>query len=172
MAVLDPRLLPLLGTLADTGVDWLAFEIVEMVRRGREPLEAEDILKEAREKVRSQVHSEHVTLDIPVVSEPILGDEQLTWAANYVAARLGGVLADLDAGYAMINAIAEDSGDTFWQDASELSEASSGAPLRIALIGQEGDAIEHSSIESAKKQISSLREALAQWALEAKGRTD
>jgi hypothetical protein len=172
MSVLDPRLLPLLGTLANTGMDWLAFEIVEMVRRGHEPLEAEGILKAAREKARSHVDSELVTLDIPVVAEPILGDEQIDWAADYVAARLDGALADLDEGYAFLNAIAEGSRDTFRQDASIRSEAPSGAPLRIALIGQEDEAIDHYSIEIARKGILSLRRALVLWALQAKGQSD
>ena len=42
MAILDPRLLPLLETLAASGADWLAFEIVDGVRRGREPEEPEE----------------------------------------------------------------------------------------------------------------------------------
>lgn len=172
MSVLDPRLLPLLGTLADTGMDWLAFEIVEMVRRGHEPLEAEGILKAAREKARSQVDSELATLDIPVVAEPILGDEQIDWAADYVAARLDGVLADLDEGYASLNAIAEVSNETFRQDDPLRSEALSGAPLRIALIGQEDEAIDHFSIKIARKGVLSLRRALVQWAHEAKGQPD
>lgn len=172
MSVLDPRLFPLLGALADTGMDWLAFEIVEMVRRGHEPLEAEEILKAAREKTRSQVDSELMTLDIPVVAEPILGDKQIDWAANYVATRLDGALADLDAGYAFLNSIAEASRDTFRQDASILSEAPSGAPFQIALIGQEDDAIDQHSIEIARKEVLSLRRALVQWALEVKGQTE
>lgn len=169
MAVLDPRLLPLLGTLANTGVDWLAFEIVEMVRRGREPLEAEDVLRATREKVRSQVQSEHVNLDIPVMPEPILGDEQIDWAANYVAARLDEALANLEAGYSLLNAITKDSRDKSRQSSSALPKETSGAPLTLFLNGQEGNAIDRYSISMAKTQIANLREALAHWAVEAKG---
>ncbi len=91
MAVLDPRLLPLLETLAGAGADWLAFEIVDGIRRGRELVEPEELLGAAREKVRSRQLSDRLSADVPVLAEPIFGDEQIVWAANYVAARLDGV---------------------------------------------------------------------------------
>lgn len=172
MAVLDPRLLPLLGALADTGADWLAFEIVEGVRRGRESLEPEGILKVAREKVRSRQQSDRFTTDVSSAVEPILGDEQIVWAADYVVARLEGALADLDAGYATMKAVAEAPSDTFEEYLSSFSKARVVAPLQVALIGQDGPPIDQLSIDAAKKGIESLREALAQWLLEVKDEAD
>lgn len=81
MTVLDTRLLPLLETLVGAAADWLAFEIVDGVRRGREPLEPEELLRAAREKVRSRRLSDRLSAEIPVLSEPILGDDQIVWAA-------------------------------------------------------------------------------------------
>lgn len=171
MAVLDPRLLPLLETLAGVGADWLAFEIVDGVRRGREPLEPEELLQAARERVRSPQLSERLSADIPIVADPILGNDQIIWAANYVAARLDGVLADLDEGYAMIEAVAENSVDTFRQDDPAFSKVTPSVPVEIALIGQEGDPIDRGSIAAARKGLVSLKDALALWALEAQGKT-
>lgn len=170
MAVLDPRLLPLLETLAGAGADWLAFEVVDGVRRGREPLEPEELLRAAREKVRSRQPPDRLSEDIPVLAEPILGDDQIVWAANYVAARLDGALADLDEGCAMIQAVAENSGDKFKQDEPTLSDVTPNIPVKIALMGQEGHPVDRSSIAAARKGVESLRGALAHWSLEARGK--
>lgn len=171
MAVLDPRLLPLLETLAGAGADWLAFEVVDGVRRGREPLEPEELLRTAREKVRSRQPPDRQSADIPVLAEPILGDDQIVWAANYVAARLDGVLADLDEGCAMIEAVAENSSYKFRQDDPAVSEITPKIPVKITLIGQEGHPVDRSSIAAAQEGVVSLRDALARWSIEARGKT-
>lgn len=171
MAILDPRLLPLLETLAGAGADWLAFEIVDGVRRGREPLEPEELLRAARKKVRSRQLSDRLSADIPVLAEPILGDDQIVWAANYVAARLDGALADLDEGCAMIEAVADNSGDTIRQDDLAFSKVTPGVPVEIALIGQEGHPIDRGSIAVAREGVKSLRDALTRWSFEAQGKT-
>uniref|UniRef100_UPI004048CFBF hypothetical protein n=1 Tax=Yoonia sp. TaxID=2212373 RepID=UPI004048CFBF len=169
MAILDPRLLPLLETLAGAGADWLAFEIVDGVRRGREPWESEEQLRAAREKVRSQQPSDRLPADIPVLARPILGDDQIVWAANYVTDRLDGALADLDEGLKMIEAVAESSGNTFRQDDPAFSKARPGTPIEIVLIGEEGRPVDRSSIAVAKEGVASLRNALAGWSREAQG---
>ena len=170
MTVLDTRLLPLLETLVGAGADWLAFEIVDGVRRGREPLEPEELLRAAREKVRSRRLSDRLSAEIPVLSEPILGDDQIVWAANYVWTRLDSALADLDEGWARIEAVAENSGDTFRQDDPAFSKHP-GAPVEIALIGQEGDPVDRGSIGAAREGLKSLRDALARWSFEVQGKT-
>lgn len=171
MAILDPRLLTLLETLAGAGADWLAFEIVDGVRRGREPWEPEEQLRAAREKVRSQQLSDRLPADIPLVAKPILGDDQIVWAANYVAARLDGALADLEEGCAMIEAVAENSGTTFRQDDPAFSKARPGVPVEIVLIGQEGSPVDRATIAVAREGVVSLKKALAGWSLEARGKT-
>lgn len=170
MAVLDPRLLPLLETLTAAGANWLVFEIVDGVRRGREPLEPEELLQAAREKVRSRQFSDRLSADIPVMADPIHGDDQIVWAANYVAARLDGALAELDEACAMIEAIAESSGDRFRQESSAFSETTRSVPVEIALVGQEGHPVDRGSIATAREGVVSLSDALVRWSLEAQGK--
>lgn len=169
MAVLDPRLLPLLETLADAGADWLAFEIMDGVSRGREPLESEERLREAREKVRAQQLSDRLSADISALPEPILGDDQIVWAVTYVTVRLDGALADLNEGCAMIEAIAENLGDTFENDDPPFSTVSPGEPAKVVLIGQEGHPVDRGSIVVAREGLAFLRDALSRWSFEIRG---
>jgi hypothetical protein len=53
MAILDRRLIPFIEMLADLGLDWLAFELIDGIRRGREPEESAKALMVARERVRA-----------------------------------------------------------------------------------------------------------------------
>lgn len=170
MAVLDPRLLPLLETLAETGADWLAFEILDGVRRGREPEEPEELLEAARERVRSRRPANRLSSEIPVMAGPILGDDQIVWAANYVAARLDGALADLDFGCAMIEAVAEGADGVSGQYDPALSKASRAVPVKVALVGKDNDPVDRGSIAAAKDGVLLLRDALAHWSLDALGK--
>lgn len=52
MVTLDRRLIPFLEMLTEEGLDWLAFELIDGVRRGREPEEAPEALADARELVQ------------------------------------------------------------------------------------------------------------------------
>lgn len=170
MAVLDPRVLTLLETLAGIGADCLAFEFVDSVRHGREPLEPEELLQAARERVRSPQLSVRLSADIPVFADPFPGDDQIAWAAHYVAAHLDGILAHLDEGCTMIEAVADNSGDTFRQDDPTFSEATPGVPVDIALVGQESHPIDRGSIAAAREGLVCLRDVLARWSLEDRAR--
>lgn len=170
MAILDPRLLPLLETLAETGADWLAFEIVDGVRRGREPEEPEDLLAAVRERVRSGQYVKRLFSAVPPVVEPILGDDQIVWAANYVAARLDGALTDLDIGRSLIETVAEGDVGIFGQSDPRLSKASQAMPIVIALVGEFDVSIDKDSIAAAKDGIAQLKAALTHWSLEARGK--
>lgn len=48
MAVLDPRLMPLIEMLTTVAADWLAFELIDGNRRGREVEETANALTIAR----------------------------------------------------------------------------------------------------------------------------
>ncbi len=170
MTVLDPRLLPLLETLSSVGADWLAFEIVDGVRRGRETLEPEELLQAAREKVRSRQLSERMSADIPVLAEPILGDDQIAWAANYVADRLDSALVDLDEGCSMIEAVAENSSGAIRRGGTVPSMVEPHNPVKITLIGQEEYHVDRDSISVAREEMLSLRDALTRWSLGAQGK--
>lgn len=54
MAVLDPRLIPLIETLAAADLDRLAFEIIEGLRRGVESEEPAETLEMARADAREK----------------------------------------------------------------------------------------------------------------------
>jgi hypothetical protein len=58
MAILDARLFSMIETLVAAGLDWLAFELIEGVRRGQEIEETNDILAISRERARRQAVSE------------------------------------------------------------------------------------------------------------------
>ena len=49
MAILDRRLIPFIEMLAELGMDWLAFELMEGIRLGREPVAREDELARLRQ---------------------------------------------------------------------------------------------------------------------------
>ncbi len=170
MAVLDPRLLPLLETLAASGADWLAFEIVDGVRRGREPEEPEELLQAARENVRSRQPERIPSPELSKLAEPILGDDQIAWAADYVLARLDGALADLNAGYAMIESIADDSSGRSEKAGPSPVEADCIKPVTVVVLGEEDLPIDRRSIAAARNGIPGLRAALAAWSLQSRGR--
>lgn len=169
MAVLDPRLLPLLETLAVSGADWLVFEIVDGVRRGREPEEPEELLQAARENVRLRQPERGLSLEIPKRGEPILGDDQIAWAADYVLTRLQGALADLDAGCAMIETIADDATRRSEMDGSSPTKTEDIIPVTVVVQGNDSP-IERRSIAAAETGIPALRDALAAWSLQARSR--
>ncbi|MCZ0944164.1 MAG: hypothetical protein OXJ53_14000 [Gammaproteobacteria bacterium] len=78
MAVLEPRLLPLIEILVELGLDWLAVELVEGLQRGEEPIDD----RKASEQYASS--SGGGTL--------LQGVDQLQWAAQYVDKRLRSAL--------------------------------------------------------------------------------
>lgn len=168
MAVLNPRLLPLLETLAASGADWLAFEIVDGVRRGREPEEPEELLQAARENVRARQPERIPSPEILKLTAPILGDDQIAWAAAYVLARLDGALADLDAGYAMIEVIADDT----TRRSEKAGPSPAGImPVAVVVLGEDNSPIDRRSIAAARNGIPGLRDALVAWSLQARGST-
>ncbi|RUV29053.1 MAG: hypothetical protein E5V72_02070 [Mesorhizobium sp.] len=89
MAILDRRLLPLIETLADAGDDWLAFELMDGIRRGIEPEDTEELLAATREQVSSGELAKRKQAEfIAAGAKPTLGDDQIAWAADHVANRL------------------------------------------------------------------------------------
>ncbi|MCD2175052.1 hypothetical protein [Rhizobium sp. C4] len=98
MAILDPRLLQLFETLVAAGADWLVFELVEGIDAGVVNEESSDDLALARVLAR-QDREPRRTADrvaVSVQSSPLEGDEQLSWAAHYVAERLENALDMMD----------------------------------------------------------------------------
>ena len=67
--------------LTELGMDWLAFELIDGIRRGNEPVEDEHALARAGERTGHPT-SREVHPHPSAAATPILGDDQLKWAAH------------------------------------------------------------------------------------------
>jgi hypothetical protein len=91
MAVIDPRLIELIDTLVASGADWLAFEILDGIRSGTPIEESNNRDRESHHELRSwkdDRSSEPRTRIRETVMKPIYGDDQIEFAAGYVADRI------------------------------------------------------------------------------------
>ncbi|WP_454888021.1 hypothetical protein [Sphingomonas oryzagri] len=166
MSRLDPRLAPLITTLADAGADWLAFELMDGIRRGREREEIEDVLAFTRDQVRQgeivKRGKEFSAETVPAESIPM--DEQIEWAALFVANRLDAALADMSAAIDNLQILAGP------LDSAKAIGASE--PIIVLLDGEEQRQAGRADVESARLAVSKLRTALGQWVLEARGTSE
>lgn len=161
MAALDPRLLDLIETLVTARMDWLVFEIMDGIRAGKRPRETAESLAEARRIIRA---GESWSMDgtaqpTGVRSEPIVGDDQIAWAAHHVAERLDTVTAMMAAA---LDAL-DDIGTT--GDAEQVS--TTGAPVSPPLTISLDDGLQHrvdrDGIGVARDALVGLRGALTDW---------
>ena len=91
MATIDPRLIELIDTLVAAGADWLAFEILDEIRSGRPGREPDNRDREMHVRLRSlkdDKSPEPETRKGDAVMIPIEGDDQIEFAAAYVADRI------------------------------------------------------------------------------------
>jgi len=89
MATIDPRLIELVDTLVAAGADWLAFEIVDGVRSGKPRDESDNDDREMHRSLRSWKDDKSpATRKREAVMKPIEGDDQIEFAASYVADRI------------------------------------------------------------------------------------
>ena len=158
MAILDSRLLPFIDMLAELGIDWLAFELFEGIRRGEELAEDEDALARARQRIGAD-DPEEPGHDSSADDEgrPFAADDQLEWVVQYVCVRLEATLAamsdSLDAVDEIVGAPAEPprSGD------SQPSAV-------LMLLGDDEERADgRSQVESARGRLPELRQALDAW---------
>ena len=157
MAIIDRRLIPFIEMLAELGMDWLAFELMESIRRGREPLEREDELTLARQWARNgkAVKFEGDPED-RVMAEPLLGDSQLEWAARYVSERLEAALAAMSAAIRALDEIVASGGDR----PVRTAEAST---VLVLLDAEEDRPVSVTQIEEAQAYVAQLRQSLVNW---------
>ena len=157
MAILDPRLIPFIEMLTELGLDWLAFELIEGVRRGQEPVETEAALVLARQRVRTRDPEKftHIPGD-SVEGEPLLGDVQLEWTVRYVAERLNATLTEMSKSIDALDAIVASGrlGQT------ETTEAS--ADLVLLDVEHERRS-SRTQVEEARAQLPKLRHSLDNW---------
>jgi hypothetical protein len=162
MAILDRRLIPFIEMLTELGLDWLVFELVDGIRRGRESEESAESLKLAREHVRSgKIELAEREPGASVEAEPLVGDEQLDWVANFVDERLTATLAEMAASLDNIDGIVgpirhEAAVKPFQADAAP-------SPALVLLDGEEQRKVGRPQLEEARAQLPKLREALASW---------
>lgn len=169
MAIVNPRLIPFIEMLAELGVDWLAAELIDGIRRGQEPTEEEDALAQARQRARAkQVEKISPAFRDSVAAEPLPGYRQLEWAADYVYARVEATLAEMSASISALDEIV----------ASD-SEGHVKAPASVNLVLRDGDAnaeegqsASRADVEAARAQLSDLRSALDAWLDSSQSDTD
>ena len=163
MALLDTRLLPLIEALVVADADWLAFEVLEGVRQGKVTEEPAEDLEDTRHAVRSAErqtrHSQERDFLTPG-SVPIVGDEQVAWAVDYVGRRMSDVVLMIDSALHGLDLVV--SGTP--HDGPSLH---TGADQSVTLVLQtEGSAIgvRRNDLANARVMISRLQEALLVWA--------
>lgn len=169
MAKIDPRLLPLIETLIAADADWLAIELIQTIDRGRWPEESEDMLALARKRVRSE-SGEKQEVELAheqFAPKPIPFDEQVTWAAWFVAKRLDAAIANLSGGVVNLEVIL---GNTFEEGVSSKRGRRS-VTARIETAEGNGAGTTLMELDRAQLGMHALRTALNRWSLDANGKS-
>ncbi len=166
MAVLDRRLLQFIEMLTDIGMDWLAFELIEGVRRGSEPTETEEILTLARDPTRTG-RLEELLHDVGDGAEvqPILGDAQLNWAVEYVEQRLEAILAEMAASFRALDALVALGSDT-------TTESRPGQTVVVLLRADEDQKLDQNLVREAQARLPTLQQSLRNWLTSAQSSLD
>lgn len=162
MAIIDLRLLPLIETLADSGADWLAFEILDGIRSGKLAEDSEDDVREAHRAVRSFRRYETSPPEMEVketLSQPLAGDDQIDYAVAYVIDRISQAIEMAKASLQQLDQIA-----------SRSRVGVEPAEVGIALATDVHIRMEGTKFVSTQKQaeaalsiLPELRKALLQW---------
>ncbi|MCY4597706.1 MAG: hypothetical protein OXC19_23260 [Bryobacterales bacterium] len=162
MAILNQHLVPLIELLTELGIDWLAFELIEGIRRGEEPLEDERTLALARYRAGTQHREETVEHAWAAYEpQPIPDVSQSEWAARYVFDRLGATLAEMTHSLDVLDEIVDD------RNVKQPPGSRSSAVL-VLLDGGEECAVGRARIEAAQARLPELREALDAWVVRAR----
>lgn len=92
---------------------------------------------------------------------PILGDDQIAWAASYVAQRLDGALNDLAAASDALNEIAAE--PPLVQVDEKKNFQGPPTPIKIVIDDVEVRAVSRGEIEVSRDAMKGLRSALDEW---------
>lgn len=163
MATLDPRILPLLETLAASRADWLVFELIEGIEAGIVVEESADVLAEARLLARQEgeLPRPFERTAVSPESRSLEGDDQVVWAARYVGSRLKEVLAMMDASAERLNFLVDRRGDIGMKRRSSVMLALSEGE-EVIFVGPEGRA-------RAQSAVTDLFSGLDIWVREVTG---
>ena len=176
MAILEPRLLPLIETLAEAGADWLAFEVVDGIRAGRvseEHLETLAMIQEAvrsakLETFRPEKRGSTVPGSVPQ-AVAIIGDGQIRWAAEYVHKRLADALLMLQTSLDQLQSIVSTPA------AHDRISPEIGASNEITLIIQADEqklSVRKAETANAIATLEQLRKALSSWEASTRERSE
>jgi hypothetical protein len=167
MATIDRRLLPLIEALAAVDADWLAFEILEGVQRGRVAEETYDDLLLTQQKVRAASRKKIAERQrphwvSPVPAKPITGDDQINWVVSYVNERIQDVVSMGDATLEELNAILFTS--TPPQARLTLPPPTDGITLVLQTDDEQQRIVRREDVVKARAELPRLRSELLTWA--------
>ena len=138
-------------------MDWLAFELIEGVQRGREPVEEEGKLALARQWARKgKAEAPMGDVEENVLAEPLLGGSQLEWAARYVGKRLEAVLFEISTSLDALDEIVASDRD----EQAKTSELSTVLVLRDA---EEVGRVGRTQVDEAQAHLAELHQSLENW---------
>ncbi len=163
-AVLDPKGENATKTARTSGLDWLAFELIDGIKAGRVEEESEEALEDARLAVRSDEQPTASAQPAFFVAppQPIIGDAQIEWATDYVASRLNDTLGQLDQAIDALDAIA--AGDSESPNLGQVMP-----DMGVTIVLTDGEAPRKARREdavAAREAIPKLRAALETWSAE------
>lgn len=151
---IDHRLIKIIDALRLEGLDWLVLEIINGLSACKENVATEEELQSARDKIKNlteQRDFERVSFFDQNLTTEIDGDEQISWAINYISDKFNEV-------FECINLI-----DT---NMHELI----GRDMEIVLGENESEKIIYpKNILSKKEQIMTLKNSLFQWLFPSEG---
>lgn len=163
MAILDPRLIPLIELLAELDLDWLAFELIEGVRRGREPSETKSALAIARRLSRisdprkfKPNPTDRIEEEQPLGVAQLVGDAQLVWAVSYVTERFEAALAEMSESLDALDEIV-------LSDRIGLVDATESSAVLVLLDGEEERKVDRTRVKEAQAQLPNLQQSLENW---------
>lgn len=159
MATIDPRIIPLIETLVNSGVDWLAFEILDGIRLGRPQLSTDEEVQAARNAVWSfrKGHAPPNLETIEAAVPTLSGDDQIRFAEEYTIERISQSIAMANASLLQLNRIAGQTSDT-------LGASNTRANGEIVLRWIDGEeSLTRVQAEETLHKLPALRVALAEW---------
>lgn len=158
MAKLDERLFPLLQTLVGANVDWLVFELINGIGAGIVVEETAEDLASARLLARQDREPRRPAerKAISVQCRELEGDEQIVWAARYVAERLQSALLMMDASIERLDSLIIDA------HVETRADKQSGVTLRLLDDGEELT-VSLEGRSAAREGVEDLLNALDRW---------
>ncbi|HEY1580507.1 MAG TPA: hypothetical protein VGF82_25880 [Terracidiphilus sp.] len=162
--MIDPRLLPLIETLIAADADWLAFEILDGISFGRVVEETREDLQSTRLAVRTAKHQRRRSEERavpPPAATPLVGDEQIDWAAKHIADRLSDAVSMLGVTLDRLNQIVSST------EESQATTSDRTSTREVDLVMREegeGPVLRSAQVDDANAAIPKLREALSNWA--------